>query len=61
MASDTRNVFISHIHEDDSGLEKLKNLLESHGVTIRDYSISLDNPNNAHSESYIKTEPPFPR
>lgn len=54
MPNDLKNVFISHIHEDDAGLGKLKELLEKHGVTIRDYSIKKDNPNNARSESYIK-------
>lgn len=54
MENDTKNVFISHIHEDDEGLGKLKDLLRSHGMTIRDYSITSDNPNNAHSEEYIK-------
>lgn len=57
----TRNVFISHIHEDDAGLTKLKGLLESNGMTTRDYSINADNPNNAHSESYIKSQILAPR
>ena len=54
MENDTKNGFISHIHEDDEGLGKLKDLLRNHGMTIRDYSINADNPNNAHSEEYIK-------
>lgn len=61
MAKTTRNVFISHIHEDDAGLQKLKDLLKSNGMTSRDYSITADNPNNAHDESYIKTEILGPR
>ncbi len=61
MANETKNVFISHIHEDDSGLDKLKRLLKDNGMTIRDYSISSDNPNNAHSEDYIKSEILSPR
>ena len=61
MADDTKNVFISHIHEDDAGLGKLKNLLNANGMTIRDYSISSDNPNNAHSEDYIKSQILVPR
>ena len=28
MPDDTRNVFISHIHEDDEGLSDLKNLVQ---------------------------------
>ena len=61
MAEKTKNVFISHVHEDDPGLAKLKSLLASKGMTIRDYSISSDNPNNAKSGSYIKSEILAPR
>lgn len=61
MANETKNVFISHIHEDDEGLNKLKDLLKNNGMTIRDYSISSDNPNNAKSEEYIKSEILAPR
>ena len=61
MANDTRNVFISHIHEDDDGLRKIKDLLRDNGMTTRDYSISSDNPNNAHSPEYIKSHILAPR
>ncbi len=61
MSDETRNVFISHIHEDDDGLKKLKNLLKDNGMKIRDYSINSDNPNNAHSEDYIKSQILAPR
>ena len=61
MANETKNVFISHIHEDDKGLGKLKSLLKDNGMTIRDYSINKDNPNNAHSENYIKSDILAPR
>ncbi len=61
MAEETKNVFISHIHEDDEGLGKLKGLLKDNGMTVRDYSITADNPNNAHSEDYIKSEILAPR
>ena len=61
MAKDTTNVFISHIHEDDEGLKKLKDLLSENGMAIRDYSVNKDNPNNAKSESYIKSEILTPR
>ena len=61
MADETKNVFISHVHEDDAGLGKLKDLLKSKGMTIRDYSIRSDNPNNAKSEDYIKSEILSPR
>ena len=29
-------------------------LVAQHGMTWRDYSITADNPNNAHNEDYIK-------
>ncbi len=61
MADETKNIFISHVHEDDAGLGKLKSLLEDNGMTIRDYSINADNPNNAHSEEYIKSQILAPR
>ena len=58
---ETKNIFISHIHEDDSGLSKLKRLLAENGMAVRDYSVNADNPNNAHSEDYIKTQILAPR
>jgi hypothetical protein len=61
MAEQTKNVFVSHVHEDDAGLAELKNLLAKNGMTIRDYSINSDNPNNAHSEDYIKSQILAPR
>lgn len=61
MADEAKNVFISHIHEDDEGLGKLKSLLKDNGMTIRDYSINADNPNRAHSEDYIKSQILAPR
>ena len=61
MADEIKNVFISHVHEDDEGLGKLKDLLKKNGLGIRDYSINADNPNNAHSEEYIKTQILAPR
>ena len=56
MADQTKNVFISHIHEDDAGLGKIKDLLAKGGMTIRDSSINSSNPNNAKSEDYIKSQ-----
>ena len=61
MANETKNIFISHIHEDDEGLSNLKSLLRDNGMNVRDYSISSDNPNNARSEDYIKTQILAPR
>jgi hypothetical protein len=50
------NVFISHIHEDDEGLGKLKDLLSSKGLNIRDASIHSGKENAAKSPEYIKSE-----
>jgi len=35
MDGDIKNVFISHVHEDDDGLAKLKDLVERRGLKIR--------------------------
>lgn len=51
-----KNVFISHIHEDDDRLQPLKDLLSRAGVTVRDSSIRSENPNDARDEAYIKSE-----
>lgn len=61
MTEQMRNVFISHRHEDDDGLNDLKQLVERHGTKCRDYSITADNPNSAHNEEYIKYQILAPR
>ena len=61
MDNQVRNVFISHRHEDDAGLKDLKGLVAQHGLICRDYSITADNPNNAHNEQYIKQDILGPR
>ena len=53
--SDVRNVFISHIHEDDHRLTPLKNLLTNAGIEVRDSSIHSEKPNNAKNADYIKS------
>lgn len=55
MADDQKNVFISHVHEDDAGLTKLKDLLKKNGLEIRDSSINSSKPNEAKSPDYIKS------
>ena len=61
MANDTKNVFISHIHEDDAGLQDLKDLLGKHGMEVRNYSITSDKENNGKSPDYIKSAILAPR
>jgi hypothetical protein len=55
MPDNIKNVFISHIHEDDAGLGRLKDLLQTRGYSIRDASITSDRPNEAKNEAYIKS------
>mgnify|MGYP002338707626 CR=1 FL=1 len=55
MASWRFNVFISHVHEDDSGLQGIKDLLKRQHCYIRDASIHSEKPNNATSDQYIKS------
>ena len=55
MPDETKNVFISHIHEDDDGLRSIRDLLSKNGMQIRDSSINSSNPNEAQSEQYIKS------
>ena len=61
MSTKTKNVFISHVHEDDAGLDDLKSLLKSKGMEVRDSSINSDRPNKAQSPEYIKSEIITPR
>jgi hypothetical protein len=56
MDGDIKNVFISHVHEDDDGLGKLKDLVGRAGLTIRDSSINSANPNDANHPGYIKSD-----
>ena len=56
MNSHTRNVFISHIHEDDEGLKQFKDLAHQHGMTLRDSSITAEKPNAARNPDYIKRQ-----
>lgn len=61
MPEQVKNVFVSHIHEDDEGLEQLKELLAKGGFQIRDASITSDKPNEAASPEYIKDQILAPR
>ena len=58
---DKKNVFISHVHEDDDLLPKLKELTANAGMEVRDGSITSDKPNEAQDEEYIKREILAPR
>lgn len=59
--TDTRNVFISHVHEDDALVGSLKDLIGKAGMEVRDGSITSDKPNEAKSREYIQNEILAPR
>ena len=59
--SHRKNIFISHVHEDDDLLPKLKALISNSGMEVRDGSINSNKPNAARSEEYIKREILAPR
>lgn len=59
--TDKKNIFISHVHEDDALLPKLKELISKAGMEVRDGSINSDKPNKASNEDYIKREILAPR
>lgn len=61
MNSQTKHIFISHVHEDDHRLKPLKSLLEASGMTVKDGSINSDKPNDANNEQYIKSTILTPR
>ena len=61
MTEETRNTFISHIHEDDAGIEEIKRLAGQQGMEVRNSSVTSDNPNNAHNPDYIKSQILVPR
>lgn len=61
MAEDVRNIFISHVNEDDEELTNMKNLLTSAGFYVRDSSINSTKPNQAHDPDYIKSQILAPR
>jgi len=61
VSDGAKNVFISHIHEDDALLQDLKELLGQNEYEIKDSSIDSSKPNEATSEEYIKSEILAPR
>jgi len=61
MSKDIKNVFVSHVHEDDKLLQDLKDLLGRNGYGIRDGSIDSSKPNEAKDKDYVKSEILSPR
>lgn len=61
MADVVKNVFISHVHEDDEVVGELKDFLGKNGYEIRDGSIDSSKPNEAEDHDYIKSQILAPR
>jgi hypothetical protein len=61
VGEEVKNIFISHVHEDDKLLQGLKDLLSKNGYAIRDGSIDSSKPNEAQNPDYIMSEILAPR
>ena len=59
--TDSANVFVSHIHEDDDHIANMKSLLSDRGFDVRDSSINASRPNDASNPDYIKQKILAPR
>jgi hypothetical protein len=55
VSDGVKNIFISHVHEDDEIVQDLRDLLKKKGHDVRDSSIDSSKPNEAENESYIKS------
>lgn len=49
-----KNVFVSHYHEDEESIRKLKELLGD-TCQLRNYSVTSEKFNNAQNDEYIKS------
>lgn len=53
MADKTKNVFVSHYHEDEEGIKAMKSLIGD-TMTIKNSSVTSDKFNRAQTPEYIK-------
>ena len=54
MAKDLINVFVSHYHEDEENIRRMKDLL-GEDYSIRNYSVTSEKYNNANNKEYIQS------
>lgn len=54
MGQEIINVFVSHYHNDEENIGKMKDLLGDR-YSIRNYSVTSDKYNNAKSKGYIES------
>lgn len=54
MEKEIVNVFVSHYHEDEESIKRMKDLLGD-DYSIRNYSVTSDKYNNATNKEYIQS------
>ena len=54
MAKELMNVFVSHYHEDEDNIKRMKDLLGD-DYSIRNYSVTSEKYNNASNKEYIQS------
>lgn len=54
MSPSRTNIFVSHNHSDDDDVKRLVSNIRDKGFDVSDYSVTLDKPNDANDENYIK-------
>ena len=54
MDKEIINIFVSHYHEDEKNIKKMKDLLGD-DFCIRNYSVTSDKYNNAKNKEYIQS------
>lgn len=54
MDKEIINIFVSHYHEDEENIKKMKDLLGD-DFCIRNYSVTSDKYNNAKNKEYIQS------
>ena len=54
MAKELINVFVSHYHEDEDNIKRMKDLLGD-DYSIRNYSVTSEKYNNASNKEYIQS------
>ena len=54
MEKEIINVFVSHYHEDEESIKRMKDLLGD-DYSIRNYSVTSDKYNNATNKEYIQS------
>ena len=54
--ADAARIFVSHIHEDDEHIGRMRELLASKGHEVQVSAVDSSSPNNAKNADYIKAD-----